>query len=90
MYSCGSAHLCYAADALLDLFGGRHHKVSKLVNDNNHLRHCLFTCLDHSGIVCLKVSYSLVSKEPVAFEHLNNGPLQRAGSFLRVCYNISI
>ena len=84
MHTGCSSHLSNTADALLDLLGGNEHKVCKLVDDDNYIRHLGLAVFDKVVVIRRKAAHAKLGKEPVALEHLGDRPLERSGGLLRI------
>ena len=85
MYTCGTSLLCESAYSRLDIIRCSHHKIGKLVDNNDHLRHTLsvgVVCYHH--IIMGNVTNSdLFYKLESAF-HLSNRRCKCSCRFLRI------
>ena len=89
-----SCKLGQTTDCIFYFTRGNHHKVSKLVYNNNDLwqfhRFLFCTCclyLFCFSVIFIQITYTVLCKCIVSICHLLNCPVQCSRSFLRVCHN---
>ena len=92
MHPGGACQLGQAADGVLHLFGGGHHQVGQLVDDNDNLGHgghglavlVLVVLGGGQAVVALQVAHVALGENLIALHHLRNGPAQGAGGLAGV------
>ncbi|CCZ34083.1 unknown [Firmicutes bacterium CAG:646] len=93
MKSRRSGKLRQTTDRIFHLSGSYHHKIRQLVHDNDNLRQLLrliflFYIFDllHLFIVTLQIPHIVFCKFIIPLFHFCYCPVQRSGSFLRICH----
>ena len=94
MYSGRSSKLSQTAYCIFDLTRCNHHKVSKLIYDNNNLWkllhwrvYALLILLNNNIIISLYITNLHCRKLLISVCHLINSPVKRPRSLLRISYN---
>ena len=94
MDACSTGQLGQTTNSVLHIPWCNHHKVCKLIYDNDDLTHFLRALLSlrelhllNLAVKLFQISYPILCKSIVSVTHLGNGPVQCACSFLRICDN---
>ena len=88
MHTCGTGFLGNSANRAFNFIACNHHQISKLINDNNNMRHWLkLRILFTKFIVTADISNPVFSESFISFFHFNNCPAKCTGSFTRIGYN---
>ena len=94
MDTCSTGQLGQTADGILHVSWSYHHKVCKLIYDNDDLTHFLRALLSlrelhllNLAVKLFQISYPILCKSIVTVTHLIYCPVQSPRSFLRICDN---